>query len=190
MARVNLYNYRAQENYYKKLRIYSLLVVGVVIALLVNVMIYGYLQIKIMYQQTRNSFLITHINILDNQLKPIRDFNQRRQQISNKINLIKDIDAQRDDMVAFFQQVDKITPKRIYFTALTYQQAQVDFNGVAAGPLYIADLLDKLRESQGIFQMPVLKSNSTGDGNTYNFVISASVKPFLVAETESNGISK
>jgi len=190
LARVNLYNYHAQENYYKKLRIYVFLAVGVIVALLVNVIVYSYLQYKIIYQQTRNSFLITHINILDNQLKPIVDFDRRREQISNKINLIKDIDVKRDDMVAFFQQVNKITPKRVYFTTLIYQQSQVDFSGVAAGPLYIANLLDKLRESQSIFQTPVLKSNSTGDRNTYNFVISASVKPFLVAETESDGNSK
>lgn len=189
MLRVNLYNYRAQEIYYKKLRIYVLLVVGVLIALFLNILIYGYLQIKIMYQQTRNSFLITNINILDNSLKPINDFNRRRQLLNSKIDLIKTVDAQRDDMVAFFQQLDKIIPKRVYFTDVRYQQSQVDFNGVAASPLYIADLLDKLRESQGVFQMPTLKSNSTGDGNTYSFMINASVKAFLVAEVESNGSS-
>lgn len=187
MPRINLYNYRAQESYYKKLRVYILLVIGVIIALLLNIIIYGYLQIKIMYQQTRNSFLITNINILDNSLKPINEFNRRRQLVSGKINLIKSVDSQRDDMVAFFQQLDKIIPKRVYFTDINYQQSQVDFNGVAAGPLYIADLLDKLRESQGVFQTPILKSNSTGDGNNYNFMINASVKAFLVAETESDG---
>ena len=93
MARVNLYNYRAQENYYKKLRIYLLLVVGVVIALLVNVMIYGYLQIKIMYQQTRNSFLITHINILDNQLKPMSNHNSNS---SNQLRLNSEMYKTKD----------------------------------------------------------------------------------------------
>lgn len=189
MLRVNLYNYRAQEVYYKKLRIYVMIVIAIFMALFLNVIIYGYLQVKIMYQQTRNSFLITNINILDNSLKPINDFNRRRQLLNNKINLIKNVDEQRDDMVAFFQHLDKIIPKRVYFVNVNYQQSQVDFSGIAASPLYIADLLDKLRESQCIFQAPILRSNSTGDGNTYNFMINANVKSFLVAEIESDGNS-
>jgi Tfp pilus assembly protein PilN len=191
LARINLYNYRNQEIYYRKLRVYAVCSMSLLIALIVNAIIFSYLELGIMRQETRNSFLQTQINIIDHQITPVKDFKKRVADIENKIKLIKAIEKKQDDAVAFIQNLSKSTPGRLYFTNIDVNTNStipvVNFKGVAASPLYIAHFLDSLRESGTIFINPILKSNDTSDQNNYNFEISAGFRPDLDAEMESYG---
>jgi type IV pilus assembly protein PilN len=184
--RINLYNYRQQEQRFRKLRIWLMVTVGVFLALLANLLIYSYFQVKILYQQTRNSFLSTSIEITNNRLKPINDFNLRVNILHKKLSLINMVENKRDDEVAFFQQLSKIIPEQVYFSQITFSGQSVSFSGVASSPLYIADFIDRLRDPNGAFIAPVLRSNTTSDNNHYNFNITANVESNLVAES-TNG---
>lgn len=185
MIRINLYNYRSQQLYYKKLRMYSLISIGVILALVINICIYIFYQVKIMYQETRISFLNAHISMLNERLKPIKDFESRIDFIKQQMQLVNFVEGERDDMVAFFQKVNEITPPQIYFTNIGWSESTVTFNGSTAGPLYLADFLDRLRSESGIFYNPILKSNNVTDRGNFNFLIVTSIKDNLMAE--SNG---
>jgi type IV pilus assembly protein PilN len=136
-----------------------------------------------MTQETRNSYLDSNITRLNNKLKIVSEFNQQIRQINSKIELVKQVDEKRDDMVALLQQLSKVTPTGVNFSSLIIDNNKVDFNGSAASPLYVADFLQNLRDAGKIFSQPMLKSNTTTDGNSYNFVISAELESNLSAET-------
>ncbi|AUR50877.1 PilN domain-containing protein [Aquella oligotrophica] len=186
MIRINLYNYRYQQVHYKKLRLYFLITSAVILALLINIFIYVFYQVKIMYQETRNSFLNAHISMLNERLKPIKDFEARIDIINKHIELINSIENERDDMVAFFQKLNQITPQQIYFTNISWNESSVTFNGVSSSPVYLADFLDRLRAESGIFYDPVLKSNNAATGGNFNFLISSMIKENLVAESNAH----
>ena len=156
--------------------------IGFILALLMNIFIYGYFQIKIIQQQTRNSFLQTNIDITNAQLRPINEFNEILRRVNQQVDLVNEVEVQRDDTVAFLQHLSKVTPDHIYFTLVLLSGQNVGFNGIAASPLYIADFLDRLRDPKGIFRTPVLRSNTTNDGNNYNFDITTTVESSIKAE--------
>lgn len=155
---------------------------GVLLALFINLIIYSYFQIKIIHQRTRNSFLQTSIDITNSRLKPINEFDDRLKVIKQQLDILKTIEDKRDDQITVFQQLSYIVPDHIYFTQINLSPNQINFNGNAASPLYIADFIDHLRDVNGIFKSPVLRSNTTTNGNVYNFNISANVESNLVAE--------
>lgn len=155
---------------------------GVLLALVVNMLIYSYYQVKIMQQKTRNSYLQTSIEITNNRLKPINEFDSRMRLIKQQLELLKTIEDKRDDQIALFQHLSKVTPDRIYFSQIDLSGTHVTFNGNAASPLYIADFIDRLRDHKGIFRSPILRSNNTSNGDVYSFVITAGIESNLVAE--------
>ena len=72
LNRINLYNYRIKEVNFGKLRVYLFLGIGIALSLFLNFIIYSYYEVHIIYQNTRNTFLTTNINLVDVKLKPIR----------------------------------------------------------------------------------------------------------------------
>lgn len=161
---------------------------SLVAALIINALVYSYIEIEIMRQETRNNFLLTQIKIIDNQIAPIKDFDRRVDSIKRRVELIHIIDTKRDDSIAVMQKLHKAIPEKIYFNNISISGGNINFKGVAAGPLYIAHFLDNLRESGSIFINPVLKSNDTKDQNSYNFEINVGINiKNLDAEFESNG---
>lgn len=156
-----------------------------------NFIAFSYIEMKIMQQETRNSFLNTQIKIIDNQIAPIKDFDSRANDIKKKIDLINIIDQKRFDSVIALQELHSIVPEKMYFTGVDFLSSSktANFRGVAAGPLYIAQFLDNLRESGGLFTSPVLRTNDTKDQNAYNFEISVKLtKPTAIkVEFESDG---
>ena len=138
-----------------------------------------------MYQETRNSFLSAHISMLNERLKPIKEFEARVDFVEQQIKLINYVEGERDDMVAFLQKLSEITPAQIYFTNITWVESSVSFNGSTTGPVYLADFLDRLRAESGVFYDPQLKSNSATENGSFNFLITSLVKDNLQAE--SNG---
>lgn len=188
MSRINLYNYRAKEIYFRKLRIYFLLASSVLLAIILNVIFYGYLQIEILHQQTRNSFLVTHLEILNTKLAPINEFNNKLRLLQEKVNLVNSIEQKRGYMVGVFQSIDRIVPRRVYFNSISIANNHIEFSGVAAGPVFIADFIDQLRESKNYFKYPALKTNSTNDRNIYNFAIGADIDEAAIKpELDKNG---
>lgn len=183
MTRINLFDYRYQEIYYRKLRICWLIAITIIVSLGINIFIYIYYQIRILQQETRNTFFAANIDILNRQLKPINEYNVQLKLLNQQLKLLSQIEAVQDDMLAFCQQINKLTPPQIYFTQIDWESAVVSFSGVAKSPLYLADFLDKLRNKKGIFIKPVLKSNTAIDREHYDFLILAGVKPDLMVES-------
>lgn len=191
MVRINLFNYRSQEAYYRKLRVFAIVGIAVLISLILNFVAFSYIEMNIMRQETRNSFLNTQIRIIDNQIAPIKDFDTRANDIKKKIDAISIIDRKRFNSVIALQQLHAIVPEKMYFTSIDVLSSSktANFRGVAAGPLYIAQFLDKLRESGGLFTNPILRTNDTKDQNAYNFEISVKLaQPTAnIVEYESDG---
>lgn len=186
--RINLYDYRSREIHYRKLRIFAITGICVFIAILINALAYMYIQTEIENQETRNKFLNTQINIINNQILPIRKYKATVEDINNKIKIIQAIDHKRDISVAILQKLYLIMPNRIYLTSMSISRNGVNFRGTSTGPLPIAVFLDKLRESDSPFSDPLLKSNDTKDQTVYNFEITANLNlNNLTAEFETNG---
>lgn len=187
--RINLYNYRSREIYYRKLRLYALAIICMLIAIIINLTAYLYIQLEIANQEARNKFLTTQISIINSQILPIRKFKATVKDIENKVKIINAIDHKRDISVAILQKLYLVIPERIYLNSMSVSRNGVDFKGTSAGPLPIAVFLDKLRESSSPFNDPILKSNDTKDQIVYNFEITANLNlNNLNVEYESNGI--
>lgn len=181
LNRINLYNYRIKEINFGKLRVYFFLGLGIVLSLFLNFIIYGYYEIHIIHQDTRNAFLAANINIVNTKLKPIKEFDRKVELIRKQVRLLQLVEDKRDDTVTFFQQLGIVTPEQVYYKQITWNGIMCQLTGTAASPLYLASLLDKLRDKNGIFANPELVSNNLGADGRYDFMITVQIKPNLVA---------
>jgi type IV pilus assembly protein PilN len=168
--------------YYLKLRVYLLGGIGIVIALLLNGFIFAYYQVHIIQQESRNTFLTTNLDIINKKLQPINDFNTRSSTIERQFQLLKSVEDRRDDLIGFFQNLESATPKHVYLKQLSMENGNIQLVGTAASPLYLASLLDGLRNNPDVFVAPELISNNLGTNDSYDFVISLKLKRNLVAQ--------
>ena len=188
--RLNLFNYHQQQLKFLKLRVYVLLGIAIFMAALFNVLSYTYVNIQIYNQTVVNKFWSNQLQLIDKQVEPIREFKKRSDEIKDKIKLIKFIDDKRDDSIALVHAIYKETPDRLYYTNVntSLDNSTISLKGVAGGPLFIARLLDNMRESGSPFVNVSLKSNLTNDQNSYNVEIASQInKSLLKIEYESYG---
>ncbi len=190
LRRINLFNYHQQEIKYLKIRTYLIFGMALLLAVIINLVMYLSIELSISEQQETNTFWTTQLHSLNKQVEPVSDFKKRISTVSNKIKLIKYIDEKRSHSIALLHIIYYDTPEKLYYTSIntSFDTNTIYMKGVAGGPLFIANLLDKMRESDSPFKNVQLKNNTTNDQNTYNFEIGATInKELLEAEFESYG---
>ncbi|MDD3265978.1 MAG: hypothetical protein PHC75_02210 [Burkholderiales bacterium] len=177
MHRLNLHNYREKIILYKQYRAYLFISVAIVIPLVMNLIFLCFLEISILKQINVNKVFKDSLNKLDVQMAPAYDFQNKLNIAKEKLEFIKTLEKNKTEMVEIIQYLDKSVPSQIYFTNLeiSKKDSSVNFKGIALNPLYIAQFIDSLRESNGVFQKPLLQANSVLDDGSYAFEMSASI---------------
>ncbi len=183
MQRMNLYNYRAEELYYAKLRLYFLFCIGIVGSLSLNLFIYLFYQFKIRAQQQLNAYLQVKIESLDQQNLPLKQFSHNLDIVIKRLDNLQQLLHRAQQSVRFFQTLNQLVPTQIYFTSIDIRSNQANFIGVSTSPLYVADFLKNLRSSADVFSSSTLISNQINQDGSNMFAIEAQLQDNLSAGT-------
>lgn len=177
LHRINLYNYKRQEVLYKQYRLYLLISVVIMVPIIVNLLVFCWVEIVMSKQLVRNELLRNKIAIMKTEMKPVYDFKDKLSIINNKIEFINTIETNNTKMISLIQYLDKSVPFQIYLTSLEIfaETGYANFKGIALNPLYIAQFMDSLRASEGCFYKPILRANNVLDDGSYVFDINASI---------------
>ena len=180
-----MYDYRAEEIHYKKLRLYLLLFFCFSLSILINIFIFSYYHIKINYQQQRNEYLLAQIDILNEKLIPIDNYREQLKLYKQQYNFFRQLENKRVKILALLQQIIKITPPHIFFTQISLaENNKLVFSGISSSPLFLMGFLTKLKENILIFDNPILKSNKRLLNGNYEFSIITNINEDLPVEIE------
>ncbi|PCJ36816.1 MAG: pilus assembly protein PilN [Cellvibrionales bacterium] len=147
MANVNLLPWREIQRQEKKKEF--LIVLGMVVAVaLFSAVAWGYwVNWKIDFQNDRNNFLTREIAVLDEKVKEINELKLRRQQVLERMEVIKALQGNRPGVVKVFDEFVRSVPSGVFFVEVKRVGDNVALVGFAESNNRISTLMRQLDAS-------------------------------------------
>lgn len=148
MANVNLLPWREEQRQEKKKEF--LIVLGVVAAaMLLLVVMWGYwVNWQIDWQSDRNNLLKREIAVLDEKVKEIKELKLRRQQVLERMEVIKALQGNRPGVVKVFDEFVRSIPSGVFFVEVERTGDNVALVGFAESNNRISTLMRQLDASE------------------------------------------
>lgn len=160
ITQINLLPWREERRAKRQQEFYVLLFVAFLLGALVWWLWQGVVQGKIDHQNTRNNVIQTSISGLDKKISEIRDIEQRRNELIDRMKVIQDLQGNRPSVVYVFDELVRIMPKGVYFTDIKRTNDVFTIEGVAETNNYISALMRNM-SSSAWFGRPTLSRVST-----------------------------
>ncbi|MCH7370841.1 MULTISPECIES: PilN family type IV pilus biogenesis protein TapN [Aeromonas] len=110
---------------------------------------------QIGYQQQRNQRLQQEMAILDAQLGEIRLLKDRRKELIDRMQLIEQLQTQRNIPVRLFNQLPVLVPNGVYLNTLALQNNRIDVNGKAEAYGRVASMMRRIDSSGWLGQSQI-----------------------------------
>ena len=99
-------------------------------------------------QQNRNQYLREHILLLDQEVSEIRELQQKRNQLVERMEIIQALQGDRPVVVRLLDQLVRTVPDGIFYTALNTKGNVVALEGVAESNNHVSSLMRRLDASE------------------------------------------
>lgn len=147
MAHVNLLPWReiARQRSKKEFGIHA----GIAIVIASAIVGIAFLVIADMQQrqQSRNTFLFGQIQILDAQIAEIQDINKQKDQIMNRVQLIKSLHEDRNTAIMILNEFSERTPDGVFLTSIEKRGRSLSITGNTVSNNRVSEFLRNLKES-------------------------------------------
>ncbi|MGH8348954.1 MAG: PilN domain-containing protein [Pseudomonas sp.] len=155
MARINLLPWREERREARRKRFLLVLVAvmaGTTGAVLVaNQAISGAIDRQI----ARNDYIGKQIAVVDERITQINDLKARRQQLIERMRIIRDLQGNRQISGRMFDQLARALPDGVYFTEVKMTGKTLSITGAAQSNSRVSDLMRNL-EASDWFDAPSL----------------------------------
>lgn len=146
-TRINLLPWREEE---RKQRKEDFIRVGLAAIALMGVLIFfAHVQIGGMIdeQESRNKFLQGEIAKVDEKIKEIKELENQKKMLLNKMNVIQDLQTRRPLVVRMMDELVRVMPNGVYFTKINQKGQELLLEGVAQSNARVSTLMRNLDES-------------------------------------------
>ncbi|MBL4782446.1 MAG: PilN domain-containing protein [Porticoccaceae bacterium] len=148
MANVNLLPWREIQRQEKKQEFLIVLGMVAAVALLLSV-VWGYwVNGQIDWQNGRNNLLQREIAVLDEKVKEIKELKLRRQQVLERMEVIKALQGNRPGVVKVFDEFVRAIPSGVFFVEVSRKGDNVALVGFAESNNRISTLMRQLDASE------------------------------------------
>lgn len=155
MTNINLLPWREEYRQEKKREFLILLAILASCALLVGVAWGRWVNGEINWQTSRNDLLSREIAVLEEKVKEIKELKDKRQQMLDRMRVIKGLQSDRPAIVMVFDEFVRSVPDGIFFTEAKREKNQIALVGYAESNNRISALMRQL-DASGQFEAPNL----------------------------------
>ena len=141
MARINLLPWREQLREERKKRFLAALVATVAAGAAVIFTSGLFVSGSINAQMSRNQYLQTHINQLNQSIIEIKDLRNKREQLLERMNVIQSLQGNRPVSVRVFDQLTRMVPDGVFFKSVSLKGTVLKLVGVAESNNQISALM-------------------------------------------------
>jgi type IV pilus assembly protein PilN len=180
---INLLPHREEKRKRRKAAFFAGLGAAALGGLAISAGWYAIVQSLISDQQARNTFLVTEIKKLDEQIKDIATLKAEIESLKARQKAVEDLQLDRNLPVHLLNDLVKQTPEGVYYTTLKQDANGLALNGIAQTQERVSELLRNTGNSSDWFTAPQLietKATSAGQGRdarrAYDFAIKVTVK--------------
>lgn len=148
MANINLLPWRERLREERKQQFFVLLgaVAGVAVVLLF--LADRYVNSMINNQTAKNTFLTEQIGILDQKIAEIRNLQEQKRALTERMAVIQDLQGRRPVIVRLFDELVRTLPEGVYFDTITRTGDIISINGVADSNNRVSTLMRYLEDSE------------------------------------------
>ncbi len=152
MPHINLLPWRETLRHEREIRFGIITGIAVAIAGLVVLGVHMYMSSLISYQEARNGLLSNEITRLDKQIAEIKQLEQRREKMIQRMEVIQQLEASRNKPVHLLSEVVERVPEGVYLSSLKQEKENITLEGVAQSDARVASLMRDLEASEWLAQ--------------------------------------
>ncbi len=148
MAKINLLPWREERR--QRIQQEFLIVLGgsVVLGVLLVLLAMTIVKAAISNQESRNSYIQEHINILNKEVREVSQLEERRQQLLDRMNIIQGLQGERPLIVRVFDEMVRTLPDGLFYTSVSRSGNRIDVDGIAESNNRVSSLMRKLDQSE------------------------------------------
>ncbi|AUI69768.1 PilN domain-containing protein [Beggiatoa leptomitoformis] len=147
MANINLLPWRETLKHERETRFFIILGISLAIAGLVVLGVHLYMEGEIDYQNSRNSYITSEIDIVKKQIEEIKELEAKKAVLIERMNVIQQLEASRPLSVRLMDEMVLRVPEGVYFTNMTQKQDNLTIEGVAQSDARVSSLMRQLDSS-------------------------------------------
>ncbi|PCJ47708.1 MAG: pilus assembly protein PilN [Moraxellaceae bacterium] len=182
MTRINLLPWREERRQELK-RQFFVILAGVAIIGAGGVYLADMtVQSQIRHQSGRNAFVTAETQKLENQIKEIKELQNKRESLVERMNVIQNLQGNRPVIVHVFEDLARTAPDGVYYNGISASGGGLTIEGYAEANNRVSNLMRNLNKSE-MFRNPNLSSvrNASGDGledwSEFSLTIQYGVEP-------------
>lgn len=178
MAHINLLPWRIEQRQEQQKQLLSITLLSVILMGLIIVAIHLEISRQIGSQNSRNQYLQSQISVVQKQLTEISTLGKKKQNLTKRMKIIEDLQANRAEVVHLFDEVARRIPEGIHLTRFKQNEKQLTIHGVAQSNARISAFMRNIAASNwlGEPRLEVIKADKNskqGADNAREFVMYA-----------------
>lgn len=155
MASINLLDWREDRRDRRKKEFITVLVSVVVVCGMLLFLSHMVYESWIDGQRQRNNYLKNEISILDRQIREIRELEDQRRKLEDRMNVIQKLQSSRPQVVRLFDELVRVMPDGVYVTKIERKGKKIFLEGRAESNTRVSRLMRNIDESDWL-DKPVL----------------------------------
>ena len=148
MANINLLPWRERLREERKKQFFVAL--GITLGIGVAILGLGhlYMQSRIANQTARNTYLEEQIAVLDTKIAEIRDLQEQKRALTERMTVIQDLQGRRPVIVRLFDELVRTLPEGVYYDMITRTGDVILLRGIADTHNRVSTLMRYLEDSE------------------------------------------
>ncbi len=189
MVKINLLPWREEKRQQLTKEFYILLGAGGIIAAAIVASIFYVYSHNIEFQKARNARITKEISKLDNEIKEIENYEEERDDLLARKQVIEELQANRTQMVHLFDELVKTIPNGVFLENIKQNGSSITLEGYAQSHSRVSAYMRELAKSEW-FKSPVsleyIRADETYDTHEQKFKLLAMLVNPLNKKTEED----
>jgi type IV pilus assembly protein PilN len=147
MAKINLLPWREELRKRRQQEFLIAMGAGVALTLVLFGLFYLHVEALKDYQTERNQKIKDEITMVEKKIAEIKDIEEKKNKLNEKIGLIQDLQASRPKIVHLFDELRRITPVGIYLTSLSQKGSELTIEGQSQSNSRVSEYMKAIENS-------------------------------------------
>ncbi|MEE2001032.1 PilN domain-containing protein [Alkalimonas sp. MEB108] len=186
MAHINLLPWREAARKERQKQYLSILTAVALISFMLVFVVSSIYSARLEGQQKRNQYLQAEISKLNRQIAEIRDLNETKNSLQQRMALITQLQGSRNLGTQIMDEIVRVVPSGVYLTSLEKKGNAILINGRSESNNRLANMI-RLVEDSELLSDPLLEFIETGRSNQLlsDFKMHVRVQGFEVLQGET-----
>jgi type IV pilus assembly protein PilN len=164
MAHINLLPWREELRKQKQKEFASTSTISAVLAGMLVLVAHLYVNGKIEYQNQRNNYIQTEIDILNKRIGRIQELESMKQGLLARMNVIQDLQSSRPESVHMMDELVRSLPDGVFLNLFKQRSKNLTMEGIAQSNARVSDYMRNIDTSEW-FSDPHLDLIRTTENN-------------------------